>query len=116
VTASSRKTRLERLRINVLVREFESRRASNGHARGAANHNGKAATNGALKLSGPSKIVGRMQDEFDYRMYTAAQIRELIASVPQLEIVETFDFWYNLNDPQKLDNDAIDVLFVLRRR
>jgi hypothetical protein len=57
-----------------------------------------------------------MQDEFDYRMYTAAQIRELIASVPQLEIVETFDFWYNLNDPQKLDNDAIDVLFVLRRR
>jgi SAM-dependent methyltransferase len=116
VTASSRKTRLERLRINVLVREFENRHASNGHARGAANRNGKATANGTLKLTGPSKIVGRMQDEFDYRMYTAAQIRELIASVPHLEIVETFDFWYNLNDPQKLDNDAIDVLFVLRRR
>ncbi len=115
VTQSSRKTRLERLRINVVVREFEKHHASNGHA-GRAAHNGKAETNGVLKLKGPSKIVGRMRDEFDYRMYTAAQIRKLIACVPQLEIVETFDFWYDLDDPQKLDNDAIDVLFVLRRK
>ncbi len=120
VTQSSRKTRLERLRINVLVREFENGASQNGAAKnghaGKTSRNGKATTNGVLKLKGPSKIVGRMQDEFDYRMYTAAQIRKLIASVPQLEIVETYDFWYNLSDPQKLDDDAIDTLFVLRRK
>ncbi len=124
VTQSSRKTRLERLRINVLVREFETEPSSNGHAgpsgngralsNGQAGRNGKAASHG-LKLKGPSRIVGRMQDEFDYRLYTAAQIKKLIAIVP-LEIVETYDFWYDLDDPQKLDNDAVDTLFVLRKR
>jgi ubiquinone/menaquinone biosynthesis C-methylase UbiE len=120
VTQSSRKTRLERLRISVLVREFaksSNRKLSNGkHANGKM-ANGKPDQYAAKpRLSGPSEIVGRMVDEFDYRMYTAAQIRSLIASVPELEILDTFDFWYDINDSQKLDNEAIDVLFVLRKR
>jgi SAM-dependent methyltransferase len=131
VTQSSRKTRLERLRISVLVREFTSAKFANGKLSNGKHTNGKHVngklngklTNGQLddyefkpRLSGPSEIVGRMVDEFDYRMYTATQIRSLLASVPQFEIVDTFDFWYDMDDPQKLDNEAIDVLFVLRRR
>jgi SAM-dependent methyltransferase len=126
VIASSRKTRLERLRISVLVKEF----SSNGHAK--SNGNGKAATNGTVvrkkngkpsngklsngKAAGKDYIVHRMRDEFDYRLYTAAQIRSLIKSVPDFELVEVFDFNYEIDEPQKLNDDMVDTLFVLRKR
>jgi SAM-dependent methyltransferase len=121
VTQSSRKTRLERLRISVLVREFASPKFANGklngkHSNGKSNGHANGYYDFKPRLKGPSEIVGRMTDEFDYRMYTAAQIRSLIASVPQFEILDTFDFWYDMDDPQKLDNEAIDVLFVLRKK
>jgi SAM-dependent methyltransferase len=112
IVASDRKRRVERLRINVLVREF------------GRNSNGKHLTNGHAKRAkkkGDSKVpetvkVQRLRDEFDYRLYTAAQIQQLFKSVPQWELVEVFDFWYKIDEPQKLDNDLVDALFVLRRR
>lgn len=125
VIASSRKTRLERLRISVLVKDF----GANGHA--SAGKNGKASTNGAVakkkpaksskklangKVAGKDYTVHRMQDEFDYRLYTAAQIKSLFKSVPDFELVEVFDFNYEIDEPQKLNDDMVDTLFVLRKR
>jgi SAM-dependent methyltransferase len=112
VIASDAKRRVERLRINLLVREF----AKNGktHTNGKSGTNGKAKRQGAIP-TGPCTIK-RLRDEFDYRLYTAAQIKKLFASIPQFELVETFDFWYDINDPQKLDDELIDALFILRRR
>ena len=135
VTASYPKRRVESLRISVLVRKLAKSAANgNGRATTGANgsakkskstsvaaKNGKADSNGAHRpgrkptVAG-SKIIGRLRDEFDYRLYNAAQIRKFLASVKVLELVEVFDFWYDMNDPQKLDNDLIDALFVLRRR
>ena len=43
-------------------------------------------------------------------------VGQLFAGVPQFELLETYDFWYDLDDPQKLDNDLVDAVFVLRRR
>jgi len=100
---------VERLRISVLVREFRK--------------NGKSSSNGAAhrtkstgSKNGSAVHVQRLRDEFDYRLYTVAQIRQLFKSVPQWELVDTFDFWYKIDEPQKLDNDLVDALFVLRRR
>jgi SAM-dependent methyltransferase len=128
VIESSRKKRLERLRISVLVKEFET----NGHSKKAASSNGHAKSNGKAaaktngaargnksrngKAAGGNYIAHRLRDEFDYRLYTAAQIRSLIKSVPDLELVETFDFSYDIDEPQKLDDDLVDTLLLMRKR
>lgn len=114
VTASSRKTRLEHLRISVLVRELERGTYSNGKP--SANGNGKRVKVSNDRPSAAGKIVGRLRDEFDYRLYTAAQLKRTFASVPDLNLVGVFDFWYDMNDPQKFDDDLIDGLFVFQRR
>jgi len=111
IVASDAKRRVERLRINVLVREF----GRNGN--GKETSNGKAARTKLGRSQNESAVkVQRLRDEFDYRLYTAAQIRRLFKSVPQWELVNVFDFWYKIDEPQKLDNDLVDALFVLRRR
>lgn len=100
------KARTERLRINLLVREFET----NGKAAHSNGRNGKP-----LLSKRPAKIH-RLRDEFDYRTYTAAQLRKLIESIGKWDIIGVFDFWYELDEPQKLDNELVDTLLVLRRR
>ena len=132
VTESSRKKRLERLRISVLVKEFPSKAAADrSGARGKAASNGKAS-NGKLsaktkasangKAKSPSNsgkpeyIVHRLRDEFDYRLYTAAQMRSLIKSVPDLELVEVFDFNYDIDSPMELNDEMVDTLLVLRKK
>jgi SAM-dependent methyltransferase len=109
IVASDLKRRVERLRISVLVREFGKNGKSSGNG---AVHRSKAGNS----QNGSAVHVQRLRDEFDYRLYTVAQIRQLFKSVPQWELVDTFDFWYKIDEPQKLDNDLVDALFVLRRR
>jgi len=104
VIASDAKRRVERLRINLLVRQFN--RSLNGKSNGNSNGHGRAK----------EVALQRLRDEFDYRLYTAAQIRRLFNSVPQWELVDVFDFWYLIDEPQKLDNELLDALFVLRRK
>ena len=58
----------------------------------------------------------RFRSEFDLRLYTAAQIRRLFASVPQFELCEVYDFWYEIDEPQELNNEISDTVFVLRKR
>jgi SAM-dependent methyltransferase len=58
----------------------------------------------------------RLRDEFSFRMYTAAQFRRLLASVPSLELCGVYDFWYEIDYPLPLDDERTDTVFVLRRR
>ncbi len=58
----------------------------------------------------------RMAEEIVFRTYTAPQMRHLFAKVPELELVETFDFHYDLSDPIEVDPTTEDVVYVLRRR
>ena len=51
-----------------------------------------------------------------YRTYTLAQIRRLVASVPSLEWVESFDFCYDVDRPITVDESTEDVVLVLRKR
>lgn len=84
VLNSSRRRRLETIRISLLVRRRR----------------------GTL----------RMRSEFPLRIYTAAQFRHLLAKVPELELCDVFDFWYDIEEPLPLNNDLADAVFVLRRK
>ena len=58
----------------------------------------------------------RLVDEMVFRTYTVAQFRRLLGRVQELEVVETYDFTYRIDQPHKLRGDSEDVVFVLRRR
>lgn len=58
----------------------------------------------------------KLQSEYDYRLYTRKQFLHLLAKVPQLELCETFDFNYDIDDPAPLDDELSDAVFVLRKQ
>jgi SAM-dependent methyltransferase len=55
-------------------------------------------------------------DELRFRTYTLPQLRRLLAEVPELELVEVFDFSYSLDEPIEMDAATQDVVLILRRR
>ena len=58
----------------------------------------------------------RLRDEFQFRMYTAAQFRRLLAQVPAWELCDVYDFWYEIDRPLTLNNELSDTVFILRKR
>jgi SAM-dependent methyltransferase len=55
-------------------------------------------------------------DELVFRTYTRAQLRSLLATVPELEQVAAFDFSYNLDDPIEILATTQDVVLILRKQ
>lgn len=51
-----------------------------------------------------------------FRTYDAGQVRRLLAKVPDLQLVATYDFSYDLSAPRALDNSQLDCVLILRRR
>lgn len=62
------------------------------------------------------EAVRRTQTNWQFRSYDAAQVRSLLASVPALEHVETYDFLYEIDEPQRFSDGQSDTLLILRRR
>jgi len=60
--------------------------------------------------------VWRFRDKFDFRLYTASQIRKLLASVPAFELCDVYDFWYEIDESLKLNNEISDTVFILKKR
>ena len=58
----------------------------------------------------------RINDELVLRSYTAPQMNRLLASVPDWEVVGTYDFGYDMDGPIEVDSSTEDVVYVLRRR
>jgi SAM-dependent methyltransferase len=63
----------------------------------------------------PRRTV-RLRSEFPLRLYTAGQLKRLVASVPVWELCDVFDFWYEIDEPRKLDDEMSDTVLVLRRK
>lgn len=59
--------------------------------------------------------VRRFRDEFLMRTYSAGQITQLLANVACFELLDVYDFWYDIDDPLELSDAMADTLFVLRK-
>ena len=58
----------------------------------------------------------RSRTTWEFRTYDAAQVRSLLRAVPELEHVATYDFHYEIEEPQEFSDRQFDTLLVLRRR
>lgn len=58
----------------------------------------------------------RINDEMFYRTYNKRQLESLVASVPAWQIVETYDFAYEIDAPVTVDATTEDVVYILRKR
>jgi len=56
----------------------------------------------------------RLETEWDFRTYDLKELRRLLASVPALQHVTTFDFTYELAE-RELDDGQLDCVLLLRR-
>jgi len=58
----------------------------------------------------------RAETEWRFRTYDARQVRALLAQVPELEHVATYDFCYDLREPLAFGAEQEDTILVLVRR
>lgn len=58
----------------------------------------------------------RLDDEFPFRTYTADQLRHLLGRVKELELVEVYDFTYDIDEPIKIGPTTEDVICILRKK
>ena len=62
---------------------------------------------------------GRRWEEetlWDFRTYSPAEMRRLLRSVPELELVACHDFHYEMRRRRRIEDGAGDIVLVLRRR
>lgn len=85
VVETSMKTRLEKLRISMLV-----------------------------KKENPEESF-RLSDHITLRIYTVAQLKSLLKKCEKLKLVGVHDFWYEIDSTQKLDSEACDTILILQR-
>lgn len=57
----------------------------------------------------------RIVEEMVFRTYQAAQFLRLLGRVPQFELVATYDFAYDTNQPIEVDSQTEDVVYILKR-
>ena len=57
----------------------------------------------------------RLQHDAVLRSYTTVQFRRLLAKVPQLQIVATHDFAYDVEQPITVSKTTEDVVYVLQK-
>jgi SAM-dependent methyltransferase len=55
------------------------------------------------------------ETHWDFRTYSPAELRALLAKVPSLRLVACHDFHYDLSSTRKIDMEYSDVLLVLRK-
>ena len=59
--------------------------------------------------------VKEFTTEYQMRIYTAAQAKSLFSKTQQFELAEVYDFYYEMDEPQPLDNQLGDAVFLLKR-
>ena len=68
----------------------------------------------SMRINGSSKAK-TITTDYRMRIYTAAQMKSLLAKVREFELVEVFDFFYEIDAPQPLDDRLGDAVFLLKR-
>jgi SAM-dependent methyltransferase len=83
VVDTSLKTRLEKLRISMLVKKQDEK--------------------------------FRLSDHITLRIYTVKQLKELLEKCVKLKLIAVHDFWYDIDNTQKLNADACDTVLILQK-
>jgi SAM-dependent methyltransferase len=60
-------------------------------------------------------VTREQETVWDFRTYSAAQLRALVGAVPALERVGCYDFHYDLSGERRLDDSYADVILVMRK-
>ena len=63
----------------------------------------------------PSKFF-QIQDLVSFRTYTLKQFNSLLKKTDVFEVVDAFDFRYNIDEPIEPDDTNEDVVFVLKKK
>ena len=58
----------------------------------------------------------QLSEEMDFRTYSAQQFRQLLDAVDRFDVLETYDFTYDVDKPMPVDKHTEDVVYILRRR
>ncbi|GHT17818.1 N,N-dimethyltransferase [Planctomycetales bacterium] len=58
----------------------------------------------------------KIVDTFPLRMYSARQFNEFLIAVNRFDVLETFTFDYDINQPIQVNRLTEDVVFVLKKR
>ncbi len=69
----------------------------------------------SLDVYTPKKSF-QIVERIDFRTYTAAQMAGLIRQVPAFEVLESYDFAYDIEAPVEISPHTEDVVYVLRKR
>lgn len=56
------------------------------------------------------------ETRWQFRTYSAAQMRTLLAKVPAFELMACYDFTYDFLSPRELDDSYSDVVLILKKR
>jgi SAM-dependent methyltransferase len=70
----------------------------------------------SMLIRKPNQEPTRVRSEIFLRTYRVQQLQSLLKKIPELELVETYDFWYEIDEPIKLTRDSSDSLLVFRKR
>ncbi len=57
----------------------------------------------------------RLRSEMELRTYSLAQLKKLLAKVPELRLIESYDFWYEIDEPIPLSPDVSDIVLVMQK-
>ncbi len=60
--------------------------------------------------------ISHLTDTIEFRTYTNRQMNDLLAAVPQFEILETYDFSYDIDKPITVGPETEDVVYVLKKQ
>jgi SAM-dependent methyltransferase len=66
-------------------------------------------------IHGPRRR-SRFSEVLKFRTYTAKQIVKSTRGIPGLELVGSYNFTYDINNPVALDRESKDTILVFRRR
>ncbi|MEM0927375.1 MAG: class I SAM-dependent methyltransferase [Planctomycetota bacterium] len=70
-----------------------------------------------LRATQRSGKIVRIESQFPLRLYTPTQLRRLFKKLEsEFELVESFDFSYDIDEPCEFDSDLMEGVFILRKR
>lgn len=58
----------------------------------------------------------KLRSDHQLRIYRADQIKSLLKKVPQFQLLDVFDFCYDISEPLKLNDELGDTVLVLQRQ